>query len=398
VAGGSYDLEPDFRAFVVAQHGGVWGNAVDVPGLAALGSSSGVSSVSCASAGNCAAGGSYEDGSGGLQVFVVSERGGVWGTAIEVPGLAALNTERAAWVTSVSCATPGNCAAGGVYWGAGGNFHAFVVSEKNGTWGTAFDLGGDSVDSVSCGGPGDCVAVGSTPGVARTHAFLAVEKDGTWTKGIGVPGLGALSHWGGAQARSVSCVSPGNCTAIGVYSYGYRGFGDDYYGFVVEEKNGIWGRATKLPGALGQFGDVTSVSCASPGNCALGGTVASYPSELTAFVMSEKHGKWNPGKGLMQGEAAQDGEGPIVNAVSCASAGNCAAVGYYDDGDPDQARAFVVAERNGVWGTWEDVPGTDTLGGYGRAYSVSCASAGNCAIGGASGDVYDSVVAFVTSP
>ena len=44
---------------------GVWSRAIEVPGLGALsqGGDAGVSSVSCASAGNCAAGGDYFDGS-----------------------------------------------------------------------------------------------------------------------------------------------------------------------------------------------------------------------------------------------------------------------------------------------------------------------------------------------
>src|SRR5262249_16703043 len=44
---------------------------------------------------------------------------GVWGRAIAVPGLAALNTRRNADVLSVSCAAPGSCAAGGFYQGHG---------------------------------------------------------------------------------------------------------------------------------------------------------------------------------------------------------------------------------------------------------------------------------------
>src|SRR5216683_2641160 len=38
--------------------------------------------------------------------------GGTWGTAIEVPGIAALNQAYAS-VRSVSCASAGNCSAGG---------------------------------------------------------------------------------------------------------------------------------------------------------------------------------------------------------------------------------------------------------------------------------------------
>ncbi|HEV2244945.1 MAG TPA: hypothetical protein VGR98_28175, partial [Streptosporangiaceae bacterium] len=57
---------------------GTWHRAIEVPGSGALnkGGEAAVTSVSCPSAGNCAAGGSYTDGSGSLQVFVVSERNG----------------------------------------------------------------------------------------------------------------------------------------------------------------------------------------------------------------------------------------------------------------------------------------------------------------------------------
>jgi hypothetical protein len=68
--------------------------------------------------------------------FVVSETNGVWGRAINVPGLGKLVSGRYADVTSVTCASPGNCAATGYYedtrhFGVAG----FVVSEKNGVWG-----------------------------------------------------------------------------------------------------------------------------------------------------------------------------------------------------------------------------------------------------------------------
>ncbi len=87
-----------------------------MPGLGALnkGHLAAVHSVSCASAGNCAAGGYYY-ADGGQRAFVASEKNGVWGQAIEVPGLGALNTGGDADVYSVSCASAGNCAAGGRY-------------------------------------------------------------------------------------------------------------------------------------------------------------------------------------------------------------------------------------------------------------------------------------------
>jgi hypothetical protein len=65
-----------------------------------------VSSVSCGSAGYCAAGGFYLGGRG-VGGFVAGERDGRWGKATGVPGLAALNTGGNALVFSVSCGSAG---------------------------------------------------------------------------------------------------------------------------------------------------------------------------------------------------------------------------------------------------------------------------------------------------
>jgi hypothetical protein len=65
-----------WEAFVVSQSRSVWGNAQVVPGIVSLdkeGNSS-VTSLSCAAAGQCSAGGSYElNHSGTALAFVVSE-------------------------------------------------------------------------------------------------------------------------------------------------------------------------------------------------------------------------------------------------------------------------------------------------------------------------------------
>src|SRR6266487_3931489 len=72
---------------------GIWRKAIEVPGSGALnvGGNAEVNSVSCASAGSCAAVGLYTDGAAHEQAFVVSERDGAWRKAIKVPGSGALN-------------------------------------------------------------------------------------------------------------------------------------------------------------------------------------------------------------------------------------------------------------------------------------------------------------------
>jgi hypothetical protein len=75
---------------VVSQTHGTWGTAQQVPGTAALnqGGNTGIASVWCASAGNCAAGGTYKDNSGHTQAFVVSQVHGTWRKGQASPGYA----------------------------------------------------------------------------------------------------------------------------------------------------------------------------------------------------------------------------------------------------------------------------------------------------------------------
>jgi len=207
-------------------------------GLGALNKGGGaeVNSVSCGAAGNCAAGGEYTNRGFNGQGFVAVERGGFWGQAIEVPGLGKLNAGFSAEVDSVSCASAGNCAAVGTYgepYGTG-----FVVAEKKGVWGKAIDVGliGGRIagaNSVSCASAGNCAAGGfysdSSGGV--TQGWVAVERLGRWGNGIEVPGLGALNKGGDAAVNSVSCPAAGSCAAGGYYT----GRHQHSQGFVVSQ-------------------------------------------------------------------------------------------------------------------------------------------------------------------
>src|SRR5258705_11565379 len=72
---------------------GSWRAAIEVPGTGALnkGGDAVVNSLSCGSAGNCAAGGDYTHGAGHQKALVASENYSNWHAAIEVPGTATLN-------------------------------------------------------------------------------------------------------------------------------------------------------------------------------------------------------------------------------------------------------------------------------------------------------------------
>jgi hypothetical protein len=386
----------------VSQATGVWGKAEQVAAALNQGGFAALMSVSCPSAGNCSAGGYYLDSSGNQQAFVVTETNGTWGTAEQVLGIAAQNLNIASTV-SVSCASAGNCSAGGYYVDTG-NQQAFVVTQTNGTWGTAVEVPGTAafnqgglaqISSVSCASPGNCSAGGYyTDSFSTNHqqAFVVSEKNGTWGTAREVPGTAALNQGGLAQITSVSCAAAGNCSAVGFYADS-SGHGQ---AFVVNEKNGTWGTAREVPGtaALNRAGlaSTTSVSCASAGNCSAGGFYADSSGREQAFVVSQANGTWGTARKIRKGSTAS------ITSVSCASAGNCGAGGSYRSRSGPQ-QAFVVSQANGTWGTAQQVPGTAALnaGGMAGVQSVSCPSAGNCGAGGAYTDSSGHPQAFVVS-
>lgn len=120
-----------------------WGTAALVPGSTVLnrGGLANVNSISCTAPGDCAAAGSYADRSFHNQALVADEQDGRWRTAREVPGTAKLN-ESSANALSVSCASAGNCAVGGFYEEANQDSEAFVASEARGSWHSAAQVRG----------------------------------------------------------------------------------------------------------------------------------------------------------------------------------------------------------------------------------------------------------------
>jgi hypothetical protein len=390
-AGGDYrDRHHHNQGFVSTQKNGVWGGAIEVPGLGALNKGGGahLGSVSCGSAGNCAAGGSYQDQSRNYQGFVVVERNGRWGRAIAVPGLRALNKGGGAFVSSVSCGSAGNWAAGGAYEDQSRQEQGFVVVERNGRWGRAIEvpvLG--PVISLSCPSAGNCAGVGYGSVVSLRHGRLG--------KAIELHGLLALNKSGDAQIDSLSCASAGNCAVGGDYTDGGHG-----QGFVAAERNGRWSKAIEVPGlgALNKGGNahLSSVSCASAGNCAAAGTYG-QPYGL-GFVAVEKNGVWGKATSV-PGLAALTGRLAEATSVSCASPGNCAAVGDYSNTSGGRTQGFVAVERHGRWGKAIEVPGLGALNKGGGVYfnSVSCAPAGTCSAGGSYTDRHHHFQGFVVS-
>lgn len=298
VVGGVYgDGAGGAQAFVANEANGSWGSPVEVPGTSTLntGASAEVTSVSCTTSGACAATGSYTDSSSDVQAFVANSSGGSWSAATELPGLGTLNVGGEAVPTSISCAGDA-CAVAGTYAIAAKGSEAFVANETNGAWGSAVEVPGTaalnvglagSAESVSCASATSCVLGGAyTDGSGSLQAFVANETNGDWASAVEVPGTSVLNIRGGAAVISTSCSAVGYCAAVGIYTDAQSAVQT----FVVNETAGTWNAAIAVPGSgslnANGVSDIVSVSCAPDGACGLGGYYTDGSNDSQALVDS----------------------------------------------------------------------------------------------------------------
>jgi hypothetical protein len=301
-----------------------------------------------------------------------------WGNAVRVPMS----------VTAISCPAAGDCVAAGTESvGAYYQPQGFVIEESGGKWGKPapipglekLNVGGwANVDSISCPTPGNCSAGGwyaITPdgpsGTGETQAFVVTETAGVWGTAEEVPGSGAANNDNGfSQVMSVSCAAPGDCGAVGDIDPSSTA-----HTFVVDETDGTWGTLQPVSGTSAED-QVNSVSCAAPGECLAGG--GSPDTLFHAFLVQETAGTWasaQPVAGLASLPGGSGGS--TVTAVSCPATGACTVTGLFAKG------AFVADESAGTWAGAQAINGL--TGQYGWPGALACASPGACAL---AGDLY----------
>ena len=349
-------------------------------------------SISCASAGNCVAVGSYDTNTGTV-ALLETETNGTWASVTPpMPTNADVATPDS-YLYQVSCSSPGNCAAVGYYKLApSGDYSQLILVEKNGAWSAVeTTLPSDTVAgtqnelySVNCPSDNNCTATGYYQIAAGAQALIVNEVDGVWTAVDPTP----LPSGAGPQGshrdvlQSVTCTSPGNCTAVGWY---YNA-GITYYGFLVETSvNGAWtNQSVALPAdaVVGTDLGLYGVSCPSSSSCVAGGAYDTVNGQ-TAVVLTQNGGTWTASAVALPSDAVPEAPGSVVNAVHCASAGNCTAVGSYASG-PSETTPLLAVQTNGVWSNVVAPTPSDMISNVdNQYYDISCSTANNClALGG----------------
>ena len=179
--------------------------------------------------GNCIATGSYNT-KNGYVAFDIEQTLGVWASAHEIsgPSSSPIGAKFPTALTSLSCVNLANCVAVGSITRAGTSVQQPVVTQETaGVWSSlrlikrpvgAIAASGAGLNSVSCVSVGNCLAVGAYAVTTKTERPLAVtEKNGVWSRALAVNLPSDAVKTGVSGADGVSCPTATTCVFAGTY-------------------------------------------------------------------------------------------------------------------------------------------------------------------------------------
>ena len=210
-------------------------------------------------------------------------------------------------------------------------------------------------------------------------------------RGFELPGLRGLTS-GVAQfayssgTYSTSCVNFDDCVAVGRFTAS----DGSNQAFLSSKVNGVWQDAITVPG-MNELAAVdavaTSVACPSVGNCAVVGYFQDGFGSMGVFAVSQSGGVWGDAEKIENatGTGQHGGAG-----IACSSAEDCVVLGQVlNVPGYGPTRSVFASQTDGVWGDFEPIIGPSeplSGAGFGSAVSgVTCPSDGNCVVAGMSG-------------
>jgi hypothetical protein len=371
---GSYmtDVADQFQSVALAESwdGATWSiQSVPTPSGAAS-SAFALDSVSCTSAGICAAVGwdgpyyaEYDS-----QQLVAQWNGATWTSATLPP----LTDSFEAMLTSISCSAATTCVAVGNVETYSGQ--APLVENLNGTTWTnqaaaTVSTGPTTFSAVSCPSTTSCTAVGTEDDYATDAVVPLAEawNGAAWT----VQKVPSPKHSMDASLVAVSCPASGSCWATGAYSIGTLYSSGPALPFAATLGAGTWSLG-KLSTETGEGGNsLSSVSCATATACEAVGS-----AEAPSGYSIPQAQVWNGTNWSAQSIAGPSGSlSSWLIGVSCAAANSCIAIGGFENSsfmDEPYAQQWNGADWTDLTVT---VPGDSQVA---NLTSVSCSAADSC--------------------
>jgi hypothetical protein len=366
------------------------------------GEEDGFSGVSCTSASACmAVGFDITDSSGDSLTLAESWDGHVWSVQNNP------DAGESDQLSAVSCVSPTSCTAVGSFFE--GSQRPLVERWNRGNWSfevTARPAGATDgqLVAVSCPVARACTAVGSfTRGPGQSLALVERSRGTKWSNhspphrqalgsfsGVSCPSAAACTaigpahsgtelvaeRWNGHKRSSrqvidplgplpsvlsgVSCTSATACLAVGYFNATVGGSQLP----LSEIWNGTrWTPETAPSPAGATFAQLNAVSCASATECVAVGRIGTASGGPTELIELWSGGSWKV-------ETAPQPANSVLNAVSCPSASSCVAVGTAD-------QQMLTEIWNGL--SWTVASAVHPSGaGASNLSAVSCSSPALC--------------------
>jgi len=343
--------------------------------------------VTCASPTACWAVGSYQlQGSGTSQALIESLSGTSW--TVTSPSDASPAT--AASLAKVACLSTMDCDAAGYDTPAGGANTPLVDHWNGSSWssGGAATPSGDQralLSGIACGGA-VCEAVGSQVTNDGFDTSLVEQlATGTWSAGSAPVPTGTDVN----ALSAVTCTAGPTCFAVG--SHSSQATADT---LVERWTGGAWSvvPSDSVGGGLDSF--LNAVTCVDSTRCwAVGDVEPNSGKSATPLIEDWDGAKWS----IVTAQNPTGSQITVLTGVSCVSATDCFAVGYYAQIASsglvfglNQVGAIVLAQTlvehwNGQ--SWAMISSPDTSPAKSNVLlGVTCVSATDCwAVGYAEG-------------
>jgi hypothetical protein len=281
-------------------------------------------SVTCVSAGHCWAVGFYAIASGSstkYQTLIEQESASAW-TIVSSPTPIGASDEL---LYAVTCASADDCWAVGSYTDAAGAGQTLIEQDTGNGWtvvSSPTPSGGTNVglDGVACAGAGDCWAVGSYTVTGNSFQTLIEEDAGNGWSIVSSPHPSGMT----GELFGVTCVGANDCWAVGGSSTAAAGASPS----LVEQDTGSgWTIVSSPTPAHGTDAELSGVACAGASDCWAAGSDADASGNSQSLIERNTGRGWTiESSPKPSGGAADD-----LNGVTCEGATDCWAVGSYTD-------------------------------------------------------------------
>jgi hypothetical protein len=383
--------------------GNLQSSEIPVPSGAPTGGSLDLGSISCPSAGVCAAVGTYTSGGGRGhpirdQAAIAMLAGGSW-SSIFAPLPPGANTTGFFSLQSVSCPTAQDCVAVGYYststgeaalveTGSGANWTAYGSSTASAPVPLPADAAQveSNFETVSCESATLCVAAGTYEDSAGNDDGVLDDLGGNqteWTStSAPLPGGGTTSQQ--VEFSSVTCDATRDCAAVGNYR-DVNGHAQPLFDYF---DSSVWAAvSTDLPSnANGNYSDLEGVSCPPDNDCiAVGYYETNVNSDGYPLIETLSGGVATlTTTALVPGDAYSGGGSinSLLESVSCPSDTYCVATGEYVSTDDAASPLVDTITSSGTTPYAPPLPAGSTDNINAGLNSVACPSADNCAAAG----------------